>query len=100
MRNRINTLATLCALSLAMAQTALAEPTKRPSAARMTKPSPQANNQHTDGDGARDETPIKTKSPVVDSYTCSGGACETQARGGNPPTPPRSSYTCSGGTCE
>jgi hypothetical protein len=93
-------LTTLCALSLAIAWPALAEPAKHPGAARTAKPSAQANTPHSDNAVARDDSAIKVKTAPADAYTCSGGTCETQARGSNTPTPPKSSYTCSGGTCE
>ncbi len=100
MRTGITVLGAICALCLVSARIALAEPVKGPGAARMAKPSIHASDQHASGGGARDDAALKVKVPSADAYTCSGGTCETQARGGNAPTPPKSSYTCSGGTCE
>jgi hypothetical protein len=100
MKKPIAPLAMFFALSLASAQAALAEPAKHTGAARVAKPASQANDQHASAAATRDDTAIKVKTPSADAYTCSGGTCETQVRGGNAPTPPKSSYTCSGGTCE
>jgi hypothetical protein len=94
MNNRHATLGMISALGFALMQQAYAEPVKHPGPARAAKPAPKVE------DNAREDSAPRLKPPAADSYTCSGGTCESQARAGNAQAPSKSSYTCSGGTCE